>query len=106
MATKNDRIKLVYKELKPIFNKASGIGILPLRFRDYEYIKSQDRLDSREFYDKSHTRQLRIKKDKVSPSLYLAVAIIKELGDHLYSDRIEKILNELIKSNPKKYFKK
>jgi len=104
--TKTDRIKQIYKELSPIFNSYSNLGLLPLNFRDIQEVSNRNRMELEWFYYKGHKKQMELKKNKVSPSLFLAANINKELGDVLYADKVRLVLEDLIKSNPKKYYRK
>ena len=43
--TKTDRIKQIYKELSPIFNSYSNLGLLPLNFRDIQEVSNRNRME-------------------------------------------------------------
>ena len=104
--TKQERIKQVYKDLSPIFDKYSNLGLLPLRFRDIQEVKQRNGLERDWFYYKDPNKRMDVVKSKVSPSLFLAANIISELGNVLYADKVRMVLQDLIDLNPKKYYRK
>lgn len=103
--TKDEKIKVIYKDLSPIFDKYSSLSLLPLRYSDLKYIKDRSRLDRDTFYYSDNSR-MEVKKNRVSPSLFLAANIISEQGNVIYADKVRKVLEDLIKLNPKKYYRK
>jgi len=103
-------IEEVHKELKPIFDK-NKIMFLPLKgkLRNGSYFDNRkgiaDSLSRKsiKFDDGTISSKFEIKKENISFYLWVACVIINWLGRSSVA-KTKKVLNELILSDPKKYY--
>lgn len=102
--TRREKIKYIYPLVQKEFNKVSNLPLLPLQGSLFDLEKSYNRYACTFNAINSSDKGFRVKRESVSPSLWIAILIVHDLGDVLSANDFRKVLNNIILSNPKKYY--
>ena len=103
--TRREKIKEVYKEIKPIVNKNRRyvlVELVPVLLDGIMDSYNRKTITLEHYPSNGIGKRFIVKKEQVSPSLWIALIIFKEMFPYPVDSK--KIFNNIILSNPKKYY--